>query len=320
MDNLLQLELLLIASFQSLGGWLVPIMKGLSFLGQEEFYLLVFPIVFWCMDTRLGIRMALILLASGYLNCSLKVLFHAPRPYWISSTIQYFSSEPTFGFPSGHAQNAAALWGITAVSIKKKWAYISFGVVIIAIGLSRIYLGVHFPNQVLAGWLTGLLLLTLFLYFEKPAADKFEQLSFKTKVISIISLSLGLMVILYALIWSQRGFDVRSLILNPNLTELPDPLSSNDAFTFAGILMGLGLGVTFFEQQFQKYIMPTQPGKMILRYLIGAAGILLLWSILGSIFPRNNDLISYALRFLRYALIGLWIAYLAPYVYKKANL
>ena len=57
-----------------------------------------------------------------------------------------------------------------------------------------------------------------------------------------------------------------------------------------------------------------------LRYLLGITGLLILYLGLGAIFPRTPDLVSYGLRFLRYALIGLWAIWLAPLVFIRLGL
>jgi hypothetical protein len=50
------------------------------------------------------------------------------------------------------------------------------------------------------------------------------------------------------------------------------------------------------------------PGQRLLRYLIGLVGVLVFWFGLGQILPREADLFSYTLRYLRYVLVGLWIS------------
>jgi undecaprenyl-diphosphatase len=69
----------------------------------------------------------------------------------------------TFAFPSGHAITATLLYGLIGFllwqALRKTWqrvlAVVACGVLIVAIGVSRIYLGVHWPSDVLAGWLLG---------------------------------------------------------------------------------------------------------------------------------------------------------------------
>lgn len=72
MENLLNAGIQFIHWLQSLGGWLTPIMKGFTFLGNEEFYLLIAPAILWCVDASLGMRVGLFLMINGMVNTALK--------------------------------------------------------------------------------------------------------------------------------------------------------------------------------------------------------------------------------------------------------
>ena len=91
MEYLTQLFLPISIWFQQGADWLMPIMKGITFLGNIEFYLLFMPLLYWCLDITLGIRIGIILLVSGGINAILKQGFHTPRPFWVSSRVQGLS-------------------------------------------------------------------------------------------------------------------------------------------------------------------------------------------------------------------------------------
>ena len=57
-----------IVSIQALGGWLEAPMKFFTFLGSEDFYFLLLPLVYWCVDAGLGLRVAMTLMTSVSLN------------------------------------------------------------------------------------------------------------------------------------------------------------------------------------------------------------------------------------------------------------
>jgi hypothetical protein len=98
-----------------------------------------------------------------------------------------------------------------------------------------------------------------------------------------------------------------------------NPYSYHDLLTTTGAFFGLGLGLLLLNRQ-GGFSAKGPVWKRIVRYLVGLVGVLLLYLGLGTIFPDEIDLISYTLRFARYALIGLWISYGAPRVFSWLNL
>ena len=161
MQTILDFGIRLIVALQGLGDWQTLPMKFFSFLGTEEFFMLILPILYWCVDSLLGIRVAIILMLSGGINGAIKLALHGPRPYWFSTSVKGLAAETSFGVPSNHAQSATVIWGILAAALRKWWAWLVAVLLIFLVGLSRLYLGVHFPQDVLLGWLIGGLFLWL---------------------------------------------------------------------------------------------------------------------------------------------------------------
>jgi len=168
MDALMQWGTDIVVALQAFPG-LTGLMEFFTFLGTEEFFLLLMPALYWCIDAGLGLRLAVALTASGSLNELLKLAFHLPRPYWVDSRVQALGTEPSYGLPSGHAMNAVSVWGFIATQLKKNWAWAAALALILLISLSRLYLGVHFPTDVLGGWVFGAGLLWAFLRWEQNA-------------------------------------------------------------------------------------------------------------------------------------------------------
>ena len=160
----------LVILIQGLGDWLVAPMRFFTFLGSEDFFFLILPAIYWCIDSALGLRIGYILIISNGLSFIFKLAFAGPRPYWINPQVQALTYESSFGVPSGHAQNAVSIWGLMAHRIGKSWAYaLGFGIALL-IGFSRLVLGMHFPHDVLAGWLIGGVLLWTFARLWHPVS------------------------------------------------------------------------------------------------------------------------------------------------------
>jgi hypothetical protein len=96
-----------------------------------------------------------------------------------------------------------------------------------------------------------------------------------------------------------------------------DPLNIDGIFTISGTWFGLLAGAAYLWHTRGWLNASGTGGQRLLRYVIGAAGVLLLWYGLGAVFPRTADLAAYALRYLRYTLIGLWISALAPLIFAR---
>ncbi len=310
--------------FQSLGIWLAGLMKAISFLGQEEFVMLFLPAIYWCWDSVLGFRLGSILMLSNGLNSVLKLLFHAPRPYWINPEVKAFSGETSFGLPSGHAQNAVALWGRLAVALRRKWATWLAVILILLIGISRLYLGVHFLTDVLAGWLIGALLLWLVTRLETPIAAWLGPKPvgiqiFWAGVGAIALIFLGLAVRLGLGSWQVPDFWVTNSALQ-RAEETIAPLKVDGLFTVAGTWWGMATGYAWFTRRFGHFNAGGAWEKRGLRFSLGLVVLVVLYAGLSALLPRSSDALGYTLRFIRYAVLGGWVSAGAPWLFLRLKL
>jgi len=259
---------------------------------------------------------------SGTLNFVAKLVFAGPRPYWESSHVKGLWPEGTFGMPSNHAQNAMSVWGIIASRIHKTWAWAAAGTLILLIGFSRVYLGSHFPHDVVLGWLFGGLILYAFMKLEKPVLDWFLRKTFMQQIAAVFLTSLTLIVIGFSTASLRRDFHVPEQWISNALlasADAPAPLDPHGIFTLAGTFFGLGVGAAWILQN--GGYQPSGPiWKRALCYVVGLIGVLIFWMGLGAIFPDGNGWIPYGLRYLRYSLVGLWVAAGAPWVFMRLNL
>ncbi|MFO7625070.1 MAG: phosphatase PAP2 family protein [Anaerolineales bacterium] len=314
----------LILFLQGIGDWLDFPMLFFSYLGNEEFFLLVMPAVYWCVSSTIGLRLGLLLLFSATLNSVFKLILHGPRPYWYSPEIRAAITETSFGAPSGHSQNAAAVWGGLASAYKQPWLWMAAAVVIFFTGISRLYVGVHFPQDVLSGWLLGLLILLAYLLLEERIKAWWQKRNLVMKLLAafLISLSLiGLGVLTRASLsdWTIPQIWVENAAsANPDAEPI-NPLSLSGIVSNSGALFGLIAGVTLLPY-FGGFNAGGAYWKRAVRFVIGVIGVLLIWRGLGVLLPGGENMVGFAFRYFRYALIGGWISGLAPIIFTRTGL
>ena len=317
MTAILDLGVRFVVALQGLGGWLKLPMEIMSFLGTEDFFMFVLPVLYWCVDSRLGIRVAFILMFSLSINDALKLAFHGSRPYWYSTDVKGLATETSFGVPSGHSQNSMAIWGMLAAGLKKWWGWLIAGLIVFLVGLSRIYLGVHFPHDVLLGWLIGGLLLWLTLRFWDPVAAWLKKLAFGGQVLAAFIFSLVLILLpLIPYLW------LTLTNWQPDPAWAPfasDAINIGGAFSAPGTLFGLGAGVAWLTRQ-GGFKTTGNWWQLILRFILGVLGVLIIRYGLKFIFPEGETVLAYFLRYLRYALIGMWVAGGAPWTFLRLKL
>lgn len=321
MQTLIDIGIALVIAFQSLGDWLIVPMDFFSQLGTEEFFFIVLPLIYWSIDAALGIRVGLILGTSTVFNTIGKLAFAGPRPYWVSSHVRPLWPETSFGAPSGHAQHAMSVWGIIAAYGKKTWLAVICVALIVMIGVSRLFLGAHFPHDVLLGWLIGGVLVWGFMRYWDSVGAWLSKKSLGAQIgvaaiVTLVFIAVGMGVVATRADYQLPQSWVDNALLSG--TE-PDPVDPNSLFTAAGSFFGLALGLAWINSM-GGYQATGPVWKRALRYVIGLIGVLILWQGLGAIFPRGDGFLIYSLRLLRYTLVGAWVSGGAPWFFQHFNL
>jgi membrane-associated phospholipid phosphatase len=254
-----------------------------SFLGEELFFALVITAWYWCVDKTGAVRTAWVLFLSVAVNGALKVFFDAPRPVGVEK-IRSLRLETATGrsFPSGHTQNITTFLCTTAGLLRRKWFYGTAALVVLLVGLSRLYLGLHWPLDVAGGLFFGLVCaITGNLIF-----DWIER-SGRTWPV-----------------WLLAGAVLAGLALTREA----------DYWKAAGMLAGFTAGWRA-ERRFIGFKVEASLPRQLMKWLIGVGGFLALQQglklISGDWLPAHC---------LRYALAGFWVMAGAPFVFVRMGL
>lgn len=142
-------------------GWLTNLMQGLTVMGGGTFRTVLGVAVLAALLVRRHTRQGLVLLAivlpAAAINSGLKALFARPRP----DLVPYLDSFGAFSFPSGHSFNGTATYlGLALVfaslAPRLRPPLLAAGLTLsLGIAFSRVWLGVHYPTDAIAGLLAG---------------------------------------------------------------------------------------------------------------------------------------------------------------------
>ncbi len=317
MDALYQFGIRLIQSIQTLSPALDGIMETGSFLGTPEFFLLLVPFIYWSLDRRIGIRAILVVFIFDFVNASLKVLFHQPRPFWIGG-VKQLSTEGTYGLPSGHSGRTLALSGYLATQVKRNWFWAVAVLYILLVGFSRMYLGVHFPHDVLGGWLLGLLAIWALAKWGDKVREWLANKPLSTQIMLGFLVAMGMML---------TGFIVRFIIAGtPDPAEWSpynaDARTVTHFFTISGAVFGAWAGYALMRQ-YARFNAKGDWAKRGIRYLLGIVVLLVLFFGMDNAFAEiavDESTLGYILRFIRYGFSLFWATFLAPWLFLKIKL
>lgn len=238
-------------------------------LGGEAVFIVAAIIVFWCLNKSCGYYMMTVGFAGTIINQFLKLWFRIPRP-WVKdpnfTIVESARAEATgYSFPSGHTQNAFAVFGAPARFFKNTALRIIFILLIALTAFSRMYVGVHTPLDVGVSIIVGTILVFVIYPFFRDM-DKSPK-----KVYIIFSIFIVLAAAFVAFV------------------ELYDFPADIDAENYASglknaymiLFCAIGLMLTFFIDTKHVHF-PTQAvwWAQIIKVVVGLAILLALKSVL----------------------------------------
>jgi membrane-associated phospholipid phosphatase len=280
--------------------FLTAFMKLVTNFGAAPAYMALLPLIFWCFDEEKGIRLGMAVMVSTWINLSLKFLLNQPRPFWEAwDPAVGMIAESFNGFPSGHAQISLTMWMIVASWAKKKWAYGIAILLSLLVGFSRVYLGVHFPTDLLGGWILGALVLTAYFLW----SDKLKALLLKggRRTQMMVSAAAALFMILYR---------PHSALLMPGAVVLG---------------MGISYSITANHIHFRSAALYGRTGvlkalTLAARFVTGIIGVALVFIIFSRLNPGENSAYYPLFFFMQFFLLEFWVYAGAPRLFQIIHL
>lgn len=257
---------------------ITSLMIVITMMAESTFLSLIIMILYWCVDKEKSKRLSFMILFSASVNGIVKNIVKFPRPFQVGAVKPIRAHTATsYSFPSGHTQAATTFWTSSMLILKKKPVVILGSIIICLTGFSRMYLGVHWPMDVIGGLLFGLAstFIAAGLIGEDGQFTKWHVIGASMAVIGV-------------------------LILNVD----------RDLYKTVASIWGVAFGA-FLEQKYVKFN-PIQSKRIqVVKVLIGTIGVLLLQVGLKKVFPVYK-----ACDMIRYALVMLWVTVGAPYCFK----
>lgn len=231
-------------------------------LGEETAFLVAALIVFWCVDKRKGYFVMTVGFIGTIANQFLKLACRVPRPWVLDENFtileQAREAAAGYSFPSGHSQSAVGTFGAIAATAQKRWVRGVCIAICILVPLSRMYIGVHTPADVLVG--AGMALIMV-LALRKPVVEQ-GTTAMKILIPAMILMAIGLL--LYTEIWSfPADMDVHNL-----------ESGTKNAYTMIGGLTGVAV-VYVAERKFVDFTTEAVWWAQLLKIVLGLGAVLL---------------------------------------------
>ena len=311
-----------IRAFQAWGNpAITDIAKLITKIGGPLPYLAIVAAIFWCVDEKRGFKLGVAVFLSNGINVSIKNTLQVPRPFTVDPAVQLTPIHDPWSTPSGHSQNTAAFWPTLLLGWKKgARAYAPRLALAIAIpllvGLSRVYLGVHYPTDVAFGWALGALVSFSLVFLAPLLKSRYES-------------SGGAVAKLrdyFARARAESGRSLKSpkLALAAAAALILNATSHGDS-SMGGALFGFAAGYIVLTDRDEggapRFSAASGSiAQKAIRFALGLAGFFLLYIALKRFLPGANSPHYELCRFLRYGILGFWLSALAPMAFLKLKL
>ena len=259
--------------------FLTVFFTSITILAEKVFIVSVLSILYWCIDKVKSKRLAWFVLFGTVGNGLIKNIVRMPRPYDLGVVKPLrVETATSYSFPSGHTQSATSFWAGSMIILKTRASIVLGSIIILLTALSRLYLGVHWPMDVLGAIGFGV----IFLYFA-------NQLMSDTGEVNK-----------WHVLWTS--------ILCLVTFILP---GDADYYNAVASLWGFCIGA-YVEQRYIQFEISQDTKQNLKRVMIGLVGLVGIYVGLDKVLPDIQ-----VLSMLKNALVIIWVIAGAPYVFKR---
>ena len=285
-----------------------------SFAGQVEGYILIVTLIYVMFDKTLAVRLAVLLLLTMCLNHVLKITIKNPRPFvhegtylqkWAVSTENAKAIATEYSTPSGHAMAGSAFYSYLYAFVENPVVRVIAVLAILATGFSRPYLGVHYPGDILIGWVIGLLVALVAIKRADEISEGWDKLSYKYQVAIVVASSLILWLATIAINGWRIDGQPRAFL------------------GYAGFLTGIVIGRPIELSTVNFDPRSSKPLAKMLRFALSVAMVLVSLVLLDKVFGAIADdfsVLGYLLQYIRYVIAGVINIFVAPLFFTKLGL
>lgn len=236
-------------------------------MGEEMVIIAIICGIYWCYNKGTAYRIIFGVFLSAMFIQSLKIIYRIPRPWVRFKNLhpvgEVMGNATGYSFPSGHTNAATAFYGSTFFYSKKRWIHIASVIIILGVGISRMYLGMHTLTDVIVSFILTFLITWIVSLLVK------RTWSNKSRVIgALLFAGIATIVLVNAVVLLNRG-----IILGEY---------AKDAITAACCGYALALG-WYIESRFIQFDVAVKDSRLqILKYVLGIGAALifkLLWEI-----------------------------------------
>jgi len=274
----------------------------LNLLSSDIVYVGLLGIAYWCLDKREGRVAVNLLMFSSFINILLKYAFHMPRPDPSLRPDPEDQLDVSYGFPSGAVQTASTFWGWASLKLRQWWLWIIAIAMTVLTALARMALGMHWLGDVIGGAIVGIIIVVMAHFMVPWFTERWEGMP---------RLAQEWLLPLLALIFFAIFQAAYSLLLIPYFP------SENIAVSM-GVVLGFGAG-SVLEERYISFSTDIPRNTLIIRAILGLAIALIIYFVLSAVLDFLAIADIFAIRFIKYIIVGFAGAFLVPLIFKAVG-